>query len=214
MNDASARAGSRSSRICPGMAAAVEVRPGDLVSITDAAGKQMAAFVAFACPPFGAYLSVAATRTSNGGLAPRAGDRLLSNRRSAMFELVEDTVGCHDTLVAACDPPRYAEIGEPGHPNCREALADALAPHGIDYDRIPDPINWFMHVAVLPDRTIEIREPLSRPGDRVVLRALVASLVAVAACPHDKNPTNGFAPSDILFRVERAESTTRRGEAT
>ena len=44
---------------------------------------------------------------------------------------------------------------------------------------------------------------MSERNDHVLLRALVDSVVAVSACPQDKNATNGFAPSDILVRVYR-----------
>ena len=190
-------------RVRPGHAHAVEVPAGHLLRITDLFGKQMAACVAFNRDDRAEYLSVAATRGTHGTLALGAGTTLLSNRRTPIFDLVEDSVGRHDALIPACDPPRYAQIGEPGHPNCRQALTAALAPYGIADDRLPDPVNWFMHVAIGPDGDLEIREPLSTAGDHVLLRARLPAIVAVAACPHDKNPTNGFAPSDILVQRSR-----------
>jgi uncharacterized protein YcgI (DUF1989 family) len=128
---------------------------------------------------------------------------LYSNRRQPMFEIVEDTVGRHDMLFACCDPIRYEMLGAPGHANCREALAGALATHGVGYDRIPTPINWFMNVAILQRGELDIREPLAEKGDYVILRALKDVVAAVSACPQDLNAANGGNPTDILNRVYR-----------
>ncbi len=190
-------------QIRPGQAHAVEVKEGQLVQVTDVRGKQVADFVAFRKDDPAEYVSTAATRSGNENVMLRQGMSLYSNRRTPMFELVEDTVGRHDLLFAACDPQRYEALGEEGHANCRTALAEALAPFEVAYERIPDPINWFMNVAIRQRGELEIREPLSEANDRVVLRALVDAVVGVSACPQDKNATNGGTPSDVLVRVYR-----------
>ena len=190
-------------QIRPGQAHAVEVKTGQLLQITDVQGKQVADCVAFSSADRAEFLSVAATRSVNANVMLQKGMTLYSNRRTPMFELIEDTVGRHDMLFAACDPKRYEALGVPGHANCRTALADALAPFDVDYDRVPDPINWFMNEAVRQRGELEVREPLSERNDHVLLTALVDAVVAVSACPQDQNATNGFAASDILIRVYR-----------
>ncbi len=186
-----------------GQAFALEVKRDQLLQITDVHGKQVADFVAFGLDDREEFLSTAVTRSANSSVMLQAGMTLYSNRRSPMFELVEDTVGRHDMLFAACDPPRYEELGEAGHANCRSALASALEPYGVGYDRVPDPINWFMNVAIRQRGELEIREPLSERNDQVLLRPLLDAVVAVSACPQDKNPTNAFTPTEILVRVYR-----------
>lgn len=190
-------------QVRPGQAFALEVKREQLFQVTDVSGKQVADFVAFGLDDREEFLSTAVTRSANGSVMLQQGMTLYSNRRAAMFELVEDTVGRHDLLFAACDPRRYEELGEPGHANCRTALAGALEAYGVAYDRVPDPINWFMNVAIRQRGELEIREPLSERNDKVVLRALKDVVVAVSACPQDKNATNGFSPSEILLRVYR-----------
>jgi hypothetical protein len=111
-------------------------------------------------------------------------------------------VGRHDTLFAACDPKRYESLGAPpDHANCRTALADALSDFGVTYDQIPDPVNWFMNVAIRQRGELEVREPLSEPGDQVQLTALMDIVIAVSTCPQDLVPTNGGQPTDILVRI-------------
>lgn len=189
--------------IQPGVAEAVEVAEGELLQIVDAAGKQVADFVAFAVGDPDEWGSTAVTRAANDNVMMTLGKLIYSNRRRPLFELVEDTVGRHDMLYACCDPVRYEKLGAPGHANCREALADALSGLGVPTARVPDPINWFMNVAIKQRGELEIRQPLSVAGDYVVLKALAPVLAAVAACPQDLTPTNAGKPTDITVRVYR-----------
>jgi uncharacterized protein YcgI (DUF1989 family) len=191
-------------QVRPGQAFAAEVKAGELVQVTDVAGKQVADFVAFGLDDRAEVLSVGATRGSGGSMMLQTGMKLLSNRRNPMFALVEDTVGRHDMLFAACDPKRYKDdFGLDDHPNCREALTEALSPFGVGYDRIPDPVNLFMNVAIKQRGELEIREPISERNDFVVFEALMDCVIGVCACPQDQTATNGFNPTDILVRVYR-----------
>ena len=53
-----------------------------------------------------------------------------------------------------------------------------------------------------PDRTFGNEIPTSKPGDKIVLRAMVGGIVAaISACPQDLNACNGFHPSPILARI-------------
>jgi uncharacterized protein YcgI (DUF1989 family) len=193
----------RARHIRPGQGQAVEVKAGQLLQIQTVQGKQVADFVAFDLGDTEEYLSTSVTFSVNGSIVPKQGMTLYSNRRQPMFEIVEDTVGRHDMLFACCDPIRYEMLGAPGHANCREALAGALESHGVGYDRIPTPINWFMNVAILQRGELDIREPLAEKGDYVILRALKDVVAAVSACPQDLNAANAGKPTDILIRVYR-----------
>ncbi|MGH2557891.1 MAG: DUF1989 domain-containing protein [Thermomicrobiales bacterium] len=189
-------------QIRPGEAFAAEVHSGQLVQIATVQGKQVADFVTFSLSDTAEHLSTAITRAKNSSIMLQTGMKLYSNRRTPMFEIGEDTVGRHDLLFAACDPRRYEEdYGLSDHASCRTALADALADAGLTPDQIPDPVNWFMNVAILQRGELEIRESLADRNDYVMLEALTDVRIGVSACPQDQNPTNNFAPSDILVRV-------------
>ncbi len=189
--------------IRPGQGQAVEIKTGELLQIQTVRGKQVADFVAFSLGDTGEFVSTAATRATNLNIIPQVGMTLYSNRRQPMFEIIEDTVGRHDMLFAACDPVRYEKLGVPGHPSCREALTDALGAYGVGYDRIPDPINWFMSVSILQRGEMEVREPLAEEGDYVLLRALKDTIAAVSACPQDHGPTNAGNPTELRLTVYR-----------
>lgn len=191
-------------QIRPGEGFGIEVKKDQLVQIITVEGKQVADFVAIAAGDSAERLSTGVTRAKNSSIMLQTGMKLYSNRRNAMFELIEDTVGRHDLLFAACDPKRYADdFGLDGHANCRDALSSALEGHGLQYDDIPDPINWFMNVSIQQRGELELREPLAEKNDYVLLRAEMDVFAAVSACPQDQNPTNGGSPTDLLIRVFR-----------
>ncbi|KAG0645131.1 hypothetical protein D0Z07_9181 [Hyphodiscus hymeniophilus] len=76
-------------------------------------------------------LSLSHTRASLQRTIPLVGDSLYSNERKKMLTVTEDTSGVHDTLIAACDRWRYAELGVEGalegsHRNCTDNLGEGL----------------------------------------------------------------------------------------
>ncbi len=78
----------------------------------------------------------------------------------------------------------------------------ALVQFGLGDIDAPDPVNFFMQLAVMQRGDLELRAPMSERGDRVVLKALTDLIVAVR-CSAAEDETNGDKPSDILVRVYR-----------
>jgi uncharacterized protein YcgI (DUF1989 family) len=194
----------KSKQLRPGEAVAFEVKTGEVVQISTLEGKQVADFVAVSSADPKEVSSTGHTRAKNSTIMLQKGMGIYSNMRNLMLTLVEDTVGRHDILFAACDPQRYSvDFGLEGHANCREALAGALQPHGLTYEAIPDPVNWFMNVAILQRGELELRESLAERNDFVLLEANMDCVIAVSACPQDQNDINGGKPTDVLVRVFR-----------
>jgi len=192
----------KAKQIHPGEGFGAEVKKDQFVQIIAVQGKQVADFVAIATTDPNERLSTAHTRAKNGSIMLTTGMHLYSNRRNAMFELVEDTVGRHDLLFAACDPRRYKDdFNLEDHASCRVALHGVLEANGVSFDDVPDPINWFMNVSIQQRGELEIRESLAEKNDYVLLRAEMDLMFAVSACPQDQNPANGGAPTDLLIRV-------------
>jgi uncharacterized protein YcgI (DUF1989 family) len=182
--------------------AAFEVREGERIQIVDQAGKQTAILVAFKKDDHSEWISTTHTSEGLGSIMLRLNGHIVSNRRNWMMRLEEDTVGRHDMLLPACDGRRYLDYyGLVDHPNCKDNLTTALAEFGIPYEPLPDPINLFMNVGILGDGAVEVREPLSEAGDFVVLRALTDLVVAISACPNDRNAQNEHTPTDLLVRI-------------
>ena len=182
--------------------AAFEVRDNERLQILDQSGRQVGALAAIRHDDPNEWLSPSHTREAIGSIMLTTGAVLVSNRRGRLLQIEEDTVGRHDLLLPACDARRYLDhYGLQEHANCRDNLASALEPHGVPDDRLPDPVNIFGHVAVLGRGEIEIREPLSEANDYIVFRVLADLVVAVSACPQDRNNTNGYNPTDLLVRI-------------
>lgn len=196
---------SKARHVEPGTAGLLTVEAGQYLQIQTIEGKQVADFVAFNADDLGEYVSTSHTRAANMNIVPQMGMSLYTNRRQPLFEITEDTVGRHDMLVAACDRARYEALGAPSHASCRQALADALTEFEVGYDRMPDPINWFMNVSIKQKGELDVRAPLAEPGDYVLLKALRNAVVAVSACPQDLNDTNGGKPTALRLAVYRDE---------
>lgn len=182
---------------------AVRVPRGALLEIVDVEGQQVADFISVLDGTRSEWMSATHTRSSLSRLNLKVGDRLQTNWRRDIYEVVADDVGVHDLLNAMCDPRRYEiDYGVSDHRNCRTNLVEALAPWGYMDWEIPDVINIFQNAPIQPDRTFANQVPVSKAGDRIVLRALIDDIVAaISACPQDLNPCNGFNPSPILARV-------------
>ena len=109
-----------------------------------------------------------------------------------------------DDLTATPSTEDHTEGGiENGaKPDPLTGFPAALEPFGLSDIDAPDPVNFFMQLAVMQRGDLELREPLSDRGDRVVLQALTELIVAVR-CSAADDETNGEQPSDILVRIYR-----------
>lgn len=194
-------------RIPPCSGRAIELDTGDELVVLDPMGQQVSDLTAFAQGDHAEYLSSGRSIDYASKLWLSTGDVLYSNRSRPMFTIIEDSCGRHDFTLTPCSKRMFELLyGEAeGRPGCEGNLAAALAPYGIDIDRIPIAFNIFMHVTVDAETgAIAVRPPLSRPGDSIRLRAQMSLVVAMTAC--SAGQSNNFSYKPIDFRVERAGS--------
>lgn len=179
-----------------------EARAGEYITVVDIEGEQTGDFVAFVADDPDEWLSPPHCREALRNLFIHAGDRLVTNRRRPILEVVHDDVGVHDATIPACDPTRYAvEFGVPGHRNCFENMYGAVEQRGVDPRRFPEPLNLFQNTPVVGDGRIGLTDPVSLAGQRIVLRALVDVFGALSPCPQDIIPGNGLRPSPMRVMV-------------
>jgi len=171
---------------------AVKLTAGQALRLVNTHGQQVVDTWAVALADPSEMLSVEHTRRTTGHLHPVAGDVFVSNRRTPMLRLEEDTFpGTHDTIVACCDPWLYRHLGAAqDHRSCQQNFLEALGAIGIAPDRVPNPVNLWMNVPVEGNR-VDLTPSLARPGDLVVLRALIDVAVVFSACPMDLVPISG-----------------------
>lgn len=176
-----------------GAGLAVPLKKGQAVRLVNTFGSQVVDTWALAGADTSEYLSVEHTRRMLYNLFPKQGDVFYSNRRSPMLVLEDDTSpGRHDMLFACCDKWLYKHYGcAPSHPNCRDNFLAALFAAGYDATFVPNPLNLWMNIPVHDSERLAIEPPLSRPGDHVVLRALMDLVIVFSACPMDVTPING-----------------------
>ncbi|HVX29787.1 MAG TPA: urea carboxylase-associated family protein [Nitrolancea sp.] len=192
-----------------GYGRAVRVDPGTLVTVEQTTGYQVVDMIAFRDDDLTEKLSTSHTMASLARMWPVPGQRFLSNTRTPLLELVEDTAGRHDLTMAACDPWRYEiDFGVTGHRNCSDNFLEMFGSLGIERHDLPQPVNLFQHTTYGEDGQIGFLEPSAGPGSHVVLRALVPLLIGFSACPMDLNPPRERQPGDIVVRVAAPESGT------
>lgn len=181
---------------------AVVVPKGHYLCIIDVEGQQVGDFVCFNRDNPGEHVSPVHMRSSLSSIRLKEGDGLYSNLRRPLMTLIKDTVGKHDIFFPACDYYRYKmDFGLEEHPNCHDNLEKALKEFDLKYDVLPDPINWFMNNVLDDEGDYVIEPPLSRPGDYVMLQALVDVIVAVSACSQDLAPVNGWNVTPLKLQV-------------
>jgi agmatinase len=178
------------------------MRRGERVTITQTEGHQVGDFIAFSAADLTEFLSTSHTRRCLNRIAVRQGDCLYTNRREPIVEIVEDTVGVHDILAAACDPYRYRrDFGVENHRSCRTNFVEALAAYEVPDWRVPDPVNLFQNSPLLADGSYASAASVAQAGDRVTLLARMDLIAACSACPQDLAPTNAGRVTDLRVHL-------------
>ncbi len=200
-------------------AEAYEVRAGDYIQIIDVAGRECSDFDCFSAAALqrGKEFKLDMTNTHSimGHMEPGPGlhDKYYDFNAQAMLEVIQDTVGRHDTFGVACTAKYYDDMGFPGHVNCSENFNRALAPYGVEPRASWSTINFFYNTALDDAHVYSLDEPYSRPGDYVLLRALQDMVCCSSACPDDTTPANGWNPTDIHVRVYGSETLFKKSVA-
>jgi uncharacterized protein YcgI (DUF1989 family) len=170
----------------------------NVLRIVDLEGKQVADTIAFNLHNLAEKMNNENTMLVNHTYNPTEGHVVYSDDCNPMFTILRDTVGRNYPGGAMCSEElNRTRYGVPGTRNCRDNLADAVAPWGIGKRDLPGAFTPFMNVVHYPDGSAEIAEPTSEPGSYIDLRAEMHLLVAISACPQERNPCNGFHPTSL-----------------
>ncbi len=189
--------------IQPREGAAIELKGGQSLKVTDLEGGQVADLLAYRADDFIEKLSTGATIDYNGTLYVGKGDYLYSNRYNPLLLIVEDTVGAHDLLHPPCSTAMYrAQYKIQGdHPSCFANFIRLLRKYGLEEKDIGTPFNIFMNTRVNVDGRVEVKAPLSQAGDYVLLQAETDLLVAVTACSVEESACNAYRCTAIGLEI-------------
>ncbi len=189
-------------RIEPRSGVAFELRCGQTLRVIDPEGLQVSDLLAFNAADVRETISNGRTFDYEETIALTAGNLLWSNRSNPMLAIVEDKVGRHDFLLTPCSEATFRHFypDQPVHRGCFGNLAEALAPYGVEPDRIPCALNLFMNVPVAADGKLRVDPPVSRPGDYIRLRAELDLIIGLTACSAYASNGGSFKPID--FEIE------------
>ena len=192
-------------RLSPGVATTLppagrisfEVEPGQRLRLTQPEGEQVADLISFNRDDARELLSMHSSRAVNLNWKLTAPHVLYSNRSQAMWHIEDDLTGENYCGGGYCSEhlnvTRYGEKGA-GAPNCQANLEAAIAGYGMDRwsFNIDACFNVFMTVAYDANGVWEIRPPKGKPGDYILMRALMPQIVAISNCPILFNSCNNF----------------------
>ncbi len=189
--------------IAPRSGIALTLNKGQLLTIIDPHGEQVADLLAFNRHDIREAISSGRTLDYASRIYLTAGDPLYSNRSNIMLTIVEDDVGRHDFLLTPCSKDTFRIIYGDAHPHrgCFGNLVAALSPYGITEDMIPTSFNCFMNVRV-DGKTgdLGVEPPLSKAGDQLVLRAEMDLVIGLTACSALQSNNGSFKP--IHWRID------------
>lgn len=188
-------------RIIPGSAEKFELKQDQLIQIVTIDGRQAAEMIAFRADEPTERLSTAATRAKNKSIMIETGKKLYSSRFTPLLELVSDTVGRHDLLMASSEPAKPSSHDKDGDEELTHPFITALNGYGLTLDSVLEPVNWFANISIKSKGELEISESLAEPNDSVLLKALTDVIVVIGARANLAG--TGISATDLLVRVFR-----------
>jgi len=181
------------------------VKQGQLLRIVDLEGQQAVDFLCYNAREPEERYHAPNTIKAAGSVALTKGHVLYSDVARAIFTIVEDSFGGHDTIGGCCSAPSNAMLyGVKDCPGCRENFLAGLRHHGLGRRDIVPNINFFMRVPVGQAGDAAIALGASAPGSFVELRAEMEALAVISNCPQINNPCNGFKPTPIRVVISAA----------
>ena len=187
---------------CRGMS--FELKTGQTIAIIDLKGGQVADLFAENANDPNEFTSPGVTIDCNESLNLRIGDHIYSNLYRPMLKVIYDDVGVHDLLHPCCRIEMYEFFyrNVKGHPNCLDNINAVLN----EKRPIIQPVNLFMNTKIFPDGKIEVRPPISRAGDKIVLMTEANLRLGIAACSVSESFCNGGECTPLKIVIQDDES--------
>ncbi|HIS69438.1 MAG TPA: urea carboxylase-associated family protein [Candidatus Gallacutalibacter stercoravium] len=183
---------------CSGMK--IDVQQGQTITVIDIEGGQVADFFAEVIDQEAEFLSTGVTIDCNESLKLHVGNIIYTNLYRPMMQVLADDVGEHDLLHPCCRPEMYDFFyhNGDGHPNCLDNINRALGKRRATIT----PINLFMNTKIHQDGSISVEAPLSKAGDKIMLKALLDMTLGIAACSVSESKCNNGKCTSIGVIIE------------
>ena len=182
--------------------AAFLLKKGQRLKVIDPQGEQVSDMVLFNSEDIREKISSGKTLDFEETILITKGNYLWSNRSRKMMEILEDTNGRNDFLLAPCSPETFEIMYDHSgyHPSCFENLSVNLEKFGISPDDVPTAFNIFMNVQFQQDGKLSVDPPLSRAGDHILFEAQMDLIVGLTACSAEDSNNGSFKP--IHYSIE------------
>ena len=190
--------------IDPQSGKAFTLKKGAVLTVIDPKGQQVSDMVLFNAHDSHEKISSGKTLDFEESILITKGNFLWSNRSQKMMEILEDTNGRNDFLLAPCSPETFQIMynNHEEHPSCLNNLQTNLAPFGIHPDEVPTAFNIFMNVQFDPKGKISVLPPTSKSGDYVQFKAEMDLIVCLTACSAEDSNGGTFKP--IEYHISEA----------
>ena len=188
----------------PGRPWGHRVAQGDVLRLIDLEGQQAVDFLCYDVEdPTDRYCATNTIKVQ-GKLFVGKGTVLYSDLGKALFTVVGDTCGRHDTIYRCCsEPNNFLRYGIRVTHSCFGNLVEALAKFGLDRSYIVRNVNFFMSVPVTIDGAVVNIYGHSAAGNYVDLRAERDVLAVLSNCPQMHNPCNAYNLTPIRAIIWR-----------
>ncbi|MGB3468627.1 MAG: urea carboxylase-associated family protein [Cyclobacteriaceae bacterium] len=182
--------------IAPQTGSAFLLKKGQYLKVIDPLGEQVSDLTAFAKDDPRESLSCGKTLDFAEHINITKGDKLYSNRDHVMLEIIEDTNGQNDMLLAPCSKGTFEIMynNHEEHPSCLNNLQVNLREFGIGNDQVVGTLNIFMNVRIDEKGDISVLPPRSKAGDYMLLKAEMDLIVGLTACSAEQSNNYSFKP--------------------
>ena len=172
-----------------------------ILKFIDPNGEQVSDMVLFNANDINEKISSGKTFDFEESILISKGNSLWSNRSRKMAEILEDTNGRNDFLLAPCSKETFEIMYEYAgyHPSCFENLSINLESYGINKDDIPTAFNIFMNVQFDNEGKLKVCPPMSKANDYVEFKALMDVIVGLTACSAEDSNNGSF--KDIHYEI-------------
>ena len=178
------------------------IKKGQRLKIIDLEGQQAVDFLCYNNNDRSDRYSATNTVKVQGNVYVGLGSILYSDSGTPLLEVVEDTIGRHDTVYGCCsNPNNMLRYGVETTESCYTNFEAELAKLGMGKDAIVPNVNWFMSVPVLEDGSAGVDNVVLQPNSYATLLAKADTLAVLSNCPQMHNPCNGYNPTPVKVEI-------------
>ena len=178
------------------------VKKGQRLKLTDLEGQQAVDFLCYNNNDRSDRYSATNSVKVQGNVYVGLGSLLYSDSGIPLLEVVEDTIGRHDTVYGCCsNTNNLLRYGVETTESCYTNFEAELAKLGMGKEAIVPNVNWFMSVPVLEDGSAGVENVVQQPNSYVTLLAKTDTLAVLSNCPQMHNPCNGYNPTPVRVEI-------------